>query len=114
MKKVLSLLVIIGIATAFVACGPSKADLEAKAKKTQDSIRIADSLTQVQAALAAKEQAKQDSIAKVQAKEDSIKKAEETKKLGKKPAANKTAAKKVVKPDTKVTAKPTTVKAAKK
>ena len=29
---------------AFYACGPSKAELEAKAKATQDSIHMADSL----------------------------------------------------------------------
>jgi len=91
MKKVLCLLIIAGIAAAFVACGPSKADLEAKAKKTQDSIRVADSLA---ALLAAKEQAKQDSINKEQAKQDSIKKAQETKKVDKKTAATKIPAKK--------------------
>lgn len=38
MKKVLSF---VAVATLVVACGPSKADLEAKAKKDADSARAA-------------------------------------------------------------------------
>lgn len=44
MKKVLSLIVVAAIATAFVACGPSaeeKAKMEAQAKLTADSIAAA-------------------------------------------------------------------------
>lgn len=49
MKKLLTL-VIAGGMLAFYACGPSKAELEAKEKATQDSIRIADSTAAAQAA----------------------------------------------------------------
>ncbi len=49
MKKLLTL-VIAGGMMSFLACGPSKAELEAKAKATQDSIRMADSLQAVEAA----------------------------------------------------------------
>lgn len=63
MKKVLSTLLIAGVAT-LVACGPSAKEKAEKAR--QDSIRIADSIAQVEADKAAKEQARLDSIAKVE------------------------------------------------
>jgi hypothetical protein len=44
MKKVLSIIAIAGLATAFVACGPSKEDMEKAEKLKQDSIRMADSI----------------------------------------------------------------------
>ena len=53
MKKLLTL-VIAGGMLAFYACGPSKAELEAKEKAKQDSIRMADSLAGVEAAAKAK------------------------------------------------------------
>ncbi len=90
MKKVLSLVAIASLAVAVVACGPSKAELEKKAKATADSIaEVAkqDSIAkaaQAQAEAAAA-QAKADSLATV-AKADSLKKVEEeaAKKGGKK------------------------------
>ena len=60
MKKLFTL-VIAGGMLAFYACGPNKAEMEAKAKATQDSIRMADSIAGAQAA--ALEKAKNDSVA---------------------------------------------------
>jgi len=54
MKKVLSLIAVAAMSTAFVACGPSKEELEKREQAKQDSI-------------AAVEKAKQDSIAAVEA-----------------------------------------------
>lgn len=54
MKKVLSIIAIAATSAAFVACGPSKEEMEAAEKKKQDSI-------------AAVEQLKQDSIAQAAA-----------------------------------------------
>jgi carbonic anhydrase len=75
MKKLLTL-VIAGGMLAFYACGPSKAQLEAKEKATQDSIHLADSLAaaQVAAEEAAKaaEAAAQAAAQAEQAKMDSI------------------------------------------
>lgn len=50
MKKVLSLIAVAAMSTAFVACGPSKEEMEKREKEKQDSI-------------AAVEKTKQDSIA---------------------------------------------------
>ncbi|MBL7930466.1 MAG: hypothetical protein JNL60_01105 [Bacteroidia bacterium] len=50
MKKVLSIVAVAAMTTAFVACGPSKEEIEKREQAKQDSI-------------AAVEQAKQDSIA---------------------------------------------------
>ena len=66
MKKLFTL-VIAGGMLAFYACGPSKAEMEAKAKATQDSIRMADSIAGAQAAAAAAEKAMADSAAAAQA-----------------------------------------------
>ncbi len=54
MKKVLSIVTIAAITAAFVACGPSKEEMEAKEKAKNDSI-------------AAVEKAKQDSVAAAEA-----------------------------------------------
>lgn len=64
MKKLFTL-VLAGGMMAFYACGPGKAELEAKAKATQDSIHMADSLAQAEAA--AKAQAIADSTAAAEA-----------------------------------------------
>ena len=64
MKKLLTL-VLAGGMLAFYACGPSKAELEAKEKAKQDSIRMADSVAAAVAAAA--EKAKADSIAAAEA-----------------------------------------------
>lgn len=72
MKKLMALVLVAGM-TAFVACGPSKKDMEAKEKAKRDSLRL-DSIAKVREAdsLAAveKENKRFDSL-----KQDSIKKA---------------------------------------
>jgi hypothetical protein len=91
MKKVLSFFAVASLAVATVACGPSKAEIEAKEKAKQDSlmeVAKADSIAKAAAeqAEAASMAAKADSLAQV-AKADSIAKAEEAakgKKGGKK------------------------------
>ncbi|MBI4945844.1 MAG: hypothetical protein HY840_05515 [Bacteroidetes bacterium] len=76
MKKLLTL-VIAGGMLSFIACGPSQAELEAKAKATQDSIRVADSTNAaVAAAKAAEEAAVAAAAAAEKAKQDSIATAE--------------------------------------
>ena len=91
MKKVLSFFAVASLAVATVACGPSKAEIEAKEKAKQDSlieVAKADSIAKAAQAQmeAAAMAAKADSLAMV-AKADSIAKAEEAtkgKKGGKK------------------------------
>ncbi len=57
MKKVLSLIAVAAMTTAFVACGPSKEEMEKRKQAQEDSI-------------AAVEKAKQDSIAAAAAEAD--------------------------------------------
>jgi hypothetical protein len=64
MKKVFTLVAVAGMFT-FVACGPSAAELEAKAKATADSIAAVEAVATEQAAAAA--QAIADSTAAVAA-----------------------------------------------
>ena len=100
MKKLLTL-VIAGGMLAFYACGPSKAEMEAKEKAMQDSIHMADSMTAADAA--AKAQAAADSVAaaetaaKAQMAADSARVADSlaaAKKGGSKPKPKKTEAQK--------------------
>jgi len=80
MKKSISMLAVVALATSmFVACGPSKAEIEKKEKAKADSLAEVvkqDSIAKAaeDAATAAKMQA--DSLAQV-AKADSLKKVEE-------------------------------------
>jgi len=80
MKKSISILAVAALATSmFVACGPSKAEIEAKEKAKADSIAQvakADSIAKAEEAMKAAEAAKADSVAQV-AKADSLKKVEE-------------------------------------
>lgn len=72
MKKVFTLIAIAAVTATFVACGPSKEDLEKAEKAKQDSIAMADSIANADAAAKLAEQAKADSIAMAdQAKADS-------------------------------------------
>ena len=72
MKKVFTLIAIAAVTATFVACGPSKEDLEKAEKAKQDSIAKADSIANADAAAKLAEQAKADSVAMVeQAKADS-------------------------------------------
>jgi hypothetical protein len=88
MKKVFSIIAVAALTATFVACGPSKEELEAAEKAKADSIAaamLADSLANVAKAdsIAAVERAAADSIAAA-AKADSIAKAEASAKGGKK------------------------------
>jgi hypothetical protein len=74
MKKLLALALVAGM-VAFVACGPSKKDQEAKEKAKQDSIKAAekakkeaDSLASVEKEKRRLDSLKQDSIAKAKNK----------------------------------------------
>jgi membrane protein involved in colicin uptake len=70
MKKLLALLLVAGM-VAFVACGPSKKDQEAKEKAKQDSIKAAEKAKKEADSLAAveKEKRRMDSL-----RQDSINK----------------------------------------
>jgi len=78
MKKLLALVLVAGM-VAFVSCGPSKKDQEAKEKAKQDSIKAAEKAKKEADSLAAveKEKRKLDSL-----KQDSIAKAEKKPKGG--------------------------------
>ena len=74
MKKLVSILMIAGLATAMVACGPSKKEKEEEAARLeqvrQDSIKAAEeeaARLAAEAEAAALEQARLDSIAKAEA-----------------------------------------------
>lgn len=71
MKKLLSVLLIAGMAS-LVACGPSAEEKAAKEKAKQDSIANAERELFIQDSLAKVEQMKQDSIANAQKIADSI------------------------------------------
>lgn len=84
MKKLFSLLVLAGMAS-LVACGPSAEELAAKEKAKQDSIAKAQREIAIADSIAAVEKAKADSIAAVEkAKADSIAAAATQPKKGKK------------------------------
>ncbi|MGE0568778.1 MAG: hypothetical protein AB7O73_12570 [Bacteroidia bacterium] len=64
MKKVLSIAAVVALTTAFVACGPSKEEIEAREKAKADSIAMV-------------EKAKQDSIAAAEAEAAALAAAEQ-------------------------------------
>jgi hypothetical protein len=78
MKKLLALVLVAGM-VAFVSCGPSKKDQEAKEKAKQDSIKAAEKAKKEADSLASveKEKRKLDSL-----KQDSIAKADKKKPQG--------------------------------
>ena len=80
MKKSISIVAVAALATSmFVACGPSKAEIEAKEKAKQDSLmEVAkqDSIAKAAEAAATAAKMQADSLAQV-AKDDSLKKVEE-------------------------------------
>lgn len=87
MKKSLSIIAI-AVAAVFVACGPSKAEQEAKEKARMDSLRNDSAMKETARQdsinkMMEMEKMKQDSIAAV-AKADSLRMAEEAGKKGKK------------------------------
>ena len=61
MKKVLSIIAVAALSATFVACGPSKEEIEAREKAKADSIAAVEKMKQD--SIAAVEKAKQDSIA---------------------------------------------------
>jgi mannitol-specific phosphotransferase system IIBC component len=87
MKKSISIVAVAALVTSmFVACGPSKAEVEAKEKAKQDSlteVAKADSIMKAEEAMKAAEAAKADSVSQAM-KADSIAKAEEAAKGAKK------------------------------
>ena len=87
MKKSISIVAEAALVTSmFVACGPSKAEIEAKEKAKQDSlteVAKADSIMKAEEAMKAAEAAKADSVSQAM-KADSIAKAEEAAKGAKK------------------------------
>lgn len=87
MKKVLSLIAVAAMTTAFVACGPSKEEIEKREKEKNDSIAAvekqkADSIAAAQAAEQAAMEANQKRIADSTRMADSV--AAASKKGGKK------------------------------
>jgi hypothetical protein len=89
MKKVLSIVAVAALSAAFVACGPSKEEIEAREKAKADSIAAvekakADSIAAAEAAAAAEAEARQKQIADSTAAADSLAKAAEATKGGKK------------------------------
>jgi dihydrodipicolinate synthase/N-acetylneuraminate lyase len=72
MKKLLSVLIIAGMAT-LVACGPSAEEIAKKEKAKQDSIALVQKEQATQDSIAAAQKAAEEAIAAAQkAKEDSI------------------------------------------
>jgi ABC-type uncharacterized transport system auxiliary subunit len=71
MKKVLSIVAVAALSVAFVACGPSKEDLEKIAKQKQDSLESVEKARQDSIAAAEAEAAMAEEKAKMQAKADS-------------------------------------------
>ncbi len=87
MKKVLSLIAVAVLSTAFVACGPSKEELEKREQAKQDSIAAVEKAKQDSIAAAAAEAEKMAMEAAEKMKQDSIRVADSlaaTKKGGKK------------------------------
>lgn len=72
MKKVLSIVAVAAMTTAFVACGPSKEELEKREQAKQDSIAAVEKAKQDSIAAAVAEQEKMAAEAAEKAKQDSI------------------------------------------
>jgi hypothetical protein len=76
MKKVLSIVAVAALSTAFVACGPSKEEMEKREQLKQDSIAAVEKAKQDSIAAAAAEAEKMAAEAAEKAKQDSIHKAD--------------------------------------
>jgi len=72
MKKVLSIIAVAAITTAFVACGPSKEEMEKRDQMKQDSIAAVEKAKQDSMAAAVAEQEKMAQEAAEKMKQDSI------------------------------------------
>ncbi len=87
MKKVLSLIAVVAMTTAFVACGPSKEEIEKREQAKQDSIAAVEKAKQDSIAAAAAESDRMEQEASMQRMADSTRRADSvatTKKGGKK------------------------------
>ena len=71
MKKVLSIIAVAAMSTAFVACGPSKEEMEKREQLKQDSIAAIEKAKQDSIAAAEAEAAKMAEEAAMKAKADS-------------------------------------------
>lgn len=71
MKKVLSIIAVAALSTAFVACGPSKEEMEKAEQIKQDSIAAVEKAKQDSIAAAEAEMAKMAEEAAMKAKADS-------------------------------------------
>ena len=76
MKKVLSIVAVAAMATAFVACGPSKEEIEKAEQAKQDSIAAVEKAKQDSIAAAEAEAAKMAEEAAMKAKADSTRMAD--------------------------------------
>ena len=76
MKKVLSIIAVAAITTAFVACGPSKEEMEKRDQLKQDSIAAVEKAKQDSMAAAVAEQEKMAQEAAEKMKQDSIRMAD--------------------------------------
>jgi len=72
MKKVLSIIAVAAMTTAFVACGPSKEEIEKRDQMKQDSIAAVEKAKQDSMAAAVAEQEKAAAEAAEKMKQDSI------------------------------------------
>ena len=75
MKKIIIPVTLIGL-SIFSSCGPNRQQQEAKEKMRQDSIRVADSIANVQQMAAEKAKQMADTLAAVHARMDSIARAD--------------------------------------
>lgn len=76
MKKVLSIIAVAAMTTAFVACGPSKEEMEKTEQHKQDSIAQVEKAKQDSMAAAVAEQEKMAQEAAEKMKQDSIRMAD--------------------------------------
>ena len=76
MKKVLSIVAVAAMTTAFVACGPSKEEMEKAEQLKQDSIAAVEKAKQDSMAAAVAEQEKMAQEAAEKMKQDSIRMAD--------------------------------------
>lgn len=76
MKKVLSFVAVAAVTAAFVACGPSKEEMEKIEQHKQDSIAAVEKAKQDSMAAAVAEQEKMAAEAAEKAKQDSIRMAD--------------------------------------
>ncbi len=84
MKKVLSMIVVAAFATAIVACGPSKEEMERRNKEKEDSIANVERERQESIAAAAMEQERLAEEANQKRMADSTRTADSTAAAGKK------------------------------